>query len=94
LLQFGSKDSKDTRIASHLAKKAEIPFINIELGVSYIKNINLSCGEEFIINSSGTATFARSHYLHSAKRLSSDFQHIITGNFGSEIFRAAHIAGL
>lgn len=90
---FGSKDSKDTRIASQLAKKAETPFINIELGDSYIKNYNLSCGEEFIINSSGTATFARSHYLHSAKRLSSDFKHIITGNFGSEIFRAAHIAG-
>ena len=90
---FGSKNSKDTRIASQLAEKAGIPFINFELEDSYIKNDNLPCGKEFIINSSGTSTFARSHYLHSAKRLSSDFQHIITGNFGSEIFRAAHIAG-
>jgi len=90
---FGSQDSKDTRIASQLAKKAEIPFINIELGDSYIKNENLHCGEEFIINSSATATFARSHYLYSAKRLSSDYQYVITGNFGSEIFRAAHVAG-
>lgn len=90
---FGSQVSKDTRIASQLAKNAGIPFINIELGDLYIKNDNLPCGEKFILHSSGTATFVRSHYLHSAKRLSSDFQHIITGNFGSEIFRAAHIAG-
>ncbi len=90
---FGSQESKDTEIASRLAKKADIPFINIELGDSYIKNESRSCGEEFIVNSSGTATFARAHYLYSAKILSGDYQHIITGNFGSEIFRAAHIAG-
>lgn len=90
---FGSQDSKDTWIASQLAKKAEIPFINIELGDSYIKNDNLPCGEEFILNSSGSATFARAHYLHSAKKLSADYHYVITGNFGSEIFRAAHVAG-
>lgn len=90
---FGTPDSKDIRIASQLASKVKNPFIGIQLTSEYIKNDSYNCGEEFIYNSSGTATFARAHYLYSAKRLASDYQHVITGNFGSEIFRAAHIAG-
>ena len=93
MLQFWFEKFKRHPNSITVSRKGRIPFINFELEDSYIKNDNLPCGKEFIINSSGTATFARSHYLHSAKRLSSDFQHIITGNFGSEIFRAAHIAG-
>lgn len=90
---FGSENSKDTLIASQLASKAQIPFINIQLDDEYIHNNSYPCGKEFILNSSGTATFTRAHYLYSAKSLSKDFQYIITGNFGSEIFRAAHVAG-
>jgi hypothetical protein len=54
---------------------------------------SLKTGKEFIINSSGTATFARAHYLYAARQLASETEHIITGNFGSEIFRAAHVVG-
>lgn len=90
---FGSSESKDTLIASHLAGKADIPFKNIELNDEYASESSLGNGSEFIENSSGTATFARAHYLYATKRLHSDYEHIITGNFGSEIFRAAHNAG-
>ncbi len=91
---FGSNDSKDTQIAMQLASKANLPFINFELNNEYIKKSSLNCGKEFILNSSGNATFARAHYLYSAKSLAKEYQYIITGNFGSEIFRAAHIAGV
>jgi hypothetical protein len=90
---FGSSNSTETQIASLLTSKAGIPFINIELNDKYVRESSLDCGKEFIKKSSGTATFTRAHYLFAGKRLSEDFQYIITGNFGSEVFRAAHIAG-
>lgn len=90
---FGSLDSKDIKIAETLAAKARIPFINIKLNDEYTKESSLTSGQEFIRNSSGSSTFARAHYLYAAKRLSNDYQYIITGNFGSEIFRAAHNSG-
>jgi len=91
---FGTSDSKDTAIASRLAGIVGIPFINIELNNYYINESSLSDGREFVENSSGSATFARAHYLHAAKKLSWNFEYLVTGNFGSEIFRAAHVAGV
>jgi asparagine synthase (glutamine-hydrolysing) len=91
---FGSETSKDVKIAEMLSFEATLPFIKIELGDGYINHESYGCGEEFIINSSYNATFARAHYLFAAKQLSKQFKYIITGNFGSEIFRAAHVAGV
>ncbi len=91
---FGSSASKDTQIASQLTAKAGITFLNIELDDKYVAESSLDCGREFIQGSSGSATFARAHYLFAAKALSENQEYIVTGNFGSEIFRAAHIAGV
>ncbi|MCG2810719.1 MAG: hypothetical protein L6428_04570 [Candidatus Aminicenantes bacterium] len=91
---FGSCCSKDVEIASSLAAKANIPFIKVDLDDEYAKNSSLDCGLEFIRNASGTATFARAHYLYAAKLLAAKTEHIVTGNFGSEIFRAAHVPGV
>lgn len=91
---FGTHESKDIQIALKLSSFAEIPFINIALNEGYVKGESLGNGREFIENSSGKATFARAHYLYAAKILSENFNHIVTGNFGSEVFRAVHIAGV
>ena len=91
---FGTETSKDLTIAKALSAKADLPFLKIELGEDYAVQKSLECGREFIMNASGTATFARAHYLHAAKQLAGETDIIITGNFGSEIFRAAHIAGV
>ena len=91
---FGSESSKDVRIAEELAQKANLPFLKLDLGDEYIQHESFECGKEFLINSSGTATFARAHYLFAAKQLSEKFEHMITGNFGSEVFRAAHVSGV
>ncbi len=91
---FGAETSKDVVIAEALSAKADLNFNKIGLGQEYATQKSLECGREFIMNSSGTATFARAHYLFAAKQLSKNNNQIITGNFGSEIFRAAHIAGV
>ena len=65
---FGTYDSKDTIIASQLAAEAGIPFINVELNDQYASESSLANGKEFIESASGSATFARAHYLYAAKR--------------------------
>lgn len=90
---FGSEESRDIQVASKLAEGASLEFINISLNDQYVTEASLTEGQEFIINSSGTATFARAHYLYAAKALAEKSRFVVTGNFGSEIFRAAHIVG-
>ncbi len=90
---FGAPDSLDLKIADLLARRAGLPLIPVLLDDGYIRNESRNCGEEFILNSSGSATFTRAHYLHAARRLSREYKHMVTGNFGSEVFRAAHVAG-
>jgi len=91
---FGSATSKDVIIAEMLSRVAGLRYNRINLGIDYATRESLECGKEFILNSSGTATFSRAHYLFAAKRLAEETNYIITGNFGSEIFRSAHIAGV
>ncbi len=90
---FGSETAKDVIIAEKLSRVAGLRFNRINLGVDYAARESLECGREFIFNSSGTATFARAHYLFAAKKLAEETKYIVTGNFGSEIFRSAHISG-
>ena len=91
---FGSTTSKDVQIASQLSLKAGIPFIDIRLNNKYAGEKSLECGLEFIRQSSGTANFARAHYLFAAKQIAGKTEYVVTGNFGSEIFRAAHSPGV
>lgn len=91
---FGSAESTDTEVAKILSTHANIPFNHYLLDKNYIEKHSFNCGLEFISNSSGTAAFTRAHYLHAVKELCKKTNYLITGNFGSEIFRAAHIAGI
>lgn len=90
---FGRKNTSDTTIAAQLANSAGINFSEIELNKEYVANQSLKNGLEFIVNANGTAGFARAHYLYAAKLLQADTRYLITGNFGSEIFRAVHNIG-
>jgi hypothetical protein len=91
---FGSETCNDVVIASRLSDKAGIKYYNVRLDENYVKNDCLQSGIDFINASSGTASFSRAHYLYATKDLSTRTNFLLTGNFGSEIFRAAHIAGV
>mgnify|MGYP000885829290 CR=1 FL=1 len=90
---FGSHRSKDLLLSAELSRIVGLKHKEILLGDEYITQGSLIDGKDFIINSSGTATFARAHYLYATRKLAAETDCIVTGNFGSEIFRAAHIAG-
>jgi len=91
---LGPRDSIDKLIAAKLCASADLVYVDIPLDEEYTYGKSLNNGLEFIQNASGTATFARAHYLYAAKKLVKNTNVIVTGNFGSEIFRAVHIPGV
>lgn len=90
---FGTAASGDLLSARKATREAGIRLEEISLDDDYVKNASLDNGREFIINASGTGSFERAHYLYSAKRLKDRGSCLVTGNFGSEILRTAHISG-
>lgn len=90
---FGNELSDDTMIAAKLASAADLKFNLIKLDNDYVSNHSLECGLQFIKNSGGYGGFARAHYLFACRAMSQKSKYLVTGNFGSEIFRAAHNAG-
>jgi len=90
---FGNEFSDDAKIAAKLSSIPGLKFNLIRLDRDYIVNHSLGDGLQFISNSGGNAGFARAHYLFACKTLSLKSKYLVTGNFGSEIFRAAHNAG-
>lgn len=90
---FGNEVSNDTRIAAKLSAIGGLRFNLIGLDKDYVINHSLEDGLQFINNSNGNAGFARAHYLFACKMLSLKSRYLVTGNFGSEIFRAAHNPG-
>lgn len=91
---FGSSGSKDVEIAKELSKAAGIEYQQIDLNSDYIQGKSFENGKSFITTSNGTASFSRAHYLYAATELKKRTRYIITGNFGSELFRAAHVSGV
>lgn len=90
---FGSSLSSDIVVAEKLSALAGISYQKIDLDQQYANEHSLNNGLEFIKRSSGSGSFARSHYLFAIKQLAATSRYVITGNFGSEVFRAAHMAG-
>lgn len=91
---FGTSASRDLSLARETASKTYIPFFSIELNDDYIINFSLESGRKLILNSSGNATFTRAHYLFAAGLLANKTRYLVSGNFGSEIFRAVHVPGV
>lgn len=89
---FGSQNASDLLLPMEQAEKFGINFLPIHLEDEYISSF-YSDGLDLIRLSEGQASFNRAQYVYAARILSVKFSHMITGNFGSELFRAAHVAG-
>ena len=91
---IGSASSADLQTAAHAAEAAGLRFIPVSTDEEYVREQSLDAGLRFIYGSSSVATFSRGHYIHAASLLSRESRYIITGNFGSEVFRAVHTPGV
>lgn len=90
---FGKNNTNDVSIPAHLSSLAGLNYERIDLDKDYQDSHSLNNGLEFIEGAFGTAGFSRAHYLYAVKNISKRANYLITGNFGSEIFRATHNAG-
>ena len=90
---FGAEDYNDLTLPLEQAKQIGVEFIPFMLDDRYIKEESLICGLEMIVKTEGNASFARAHYRYAAEKLSKRTKYVITGNFGSELFRAFQYSG-
>lgn len=91
---FGAPGSKDVEIPDRVTKATGLPYVKMLLDDEYAATKSLVNGLEFVFSSSGTASFARGHYLYAVKEMARYSEYMITGNFGSELFRAANVRGV
>lgn len=91
---FGTDLSMDIKVASHIAGQTGIDFLPVMTDEDYISRNSLDAGRRFIRGSSGIGTFTRAHYVYAASTLARRTRYLITGNFGSEVFRAVHNTGV
>lgn len=91
---FGTYNSGDVRIANKIAQEEGFSHNFIDLNVEYVENSSLKFGKQFIEGSNGIGSFSRAHYSYAIDVLKDKSDTFITGNFGSELFRALHIAGV
>lgn len=91
---FGNDGSSDLCLPREQAKKLGIEFLPIALESEYINHHYYTNALDLVKYTEGYASFSRAHYLFAARMLSTRFNYMITGNFGSELFRAAHVIGV
>jgi asparagine synthetase B (glutamine-hydrolysing) len=91
---IGSGSSDDMLTAARVAEGSALKFTPVITDEKYVSEQSLDSGLRFISGSSGVATFSRAHYIFAASQLAAETRYIITGNFGSEIFRAVHNPGV
>lgn len=90
---IGTEGNDDLTLPRKQAEQLGIKFSPINLDNEKYLNEFWELGKEIIIESGASTNFLQVHWPYSARLLSSKTQNLISGVFGSELFRAAHIAG-
>ncbi len=91
---FGTKTSPDVTIPLEQSKNLGINFHPFYLDDEIYIRKSLEYGLELVEETSSLSNFARAHYVFAAKQISKTNKYILTGNFGSELFRAFHMTGV
>ena len=91
---FGRSESDDIIIGKYVADKTSLDYHKFILDEEFAEKHSKNNGLEFIRNASGSATFARAHYLYAAKELAEKYGYIVTGNFGNEVLQATNVLGV
>ncbi len=91
---FGMPEEEDVTFPFAQAKKTGIPYLPIYLDGAYVENHAYDSALAFLELSEYNGNLGRPHYHYAARLLSEKTQYILTGNFGSELFRAMHQPGV
>ncbi len=91
---FGMPGESDVSLPARQSQELGIPFLPIYLDDIYVRNHALPSAIGFMQRSEYNGNLGRPHYFYAAEVLSKRFRYILTGNFGSELFRAMHQPGV
>lgn len=91
---FGKPSSSDIYFPIRQSEALGIPYTPIYLDEEYLHKHSLAAAYTFIQESDYNGNFGRPHYTHAAQKLAQSSNFILTGNFGSELFRALHEPGV
>jgi hypothetical protein len=90
---FGTETNEDLYLPREQALILGIDFSPIYLDSNAYHDKFWKLGTDIIRKSGGATNFLQVHWAYSAKLLSQNTNTIISGVFGSELFRSAHISG-
>ncbi|GJM31916.1 MAG: hypothetical protein DHS20C18_09170 [Saprospiraceae bacterium] len=91
---FGRPGSSDVTVPDKQSQKLGISYYPIYLDQKYVREEALEAGNNFLSLTGYNGNFGRPHYEYAARQLSQEVDYILTGNFGSELFRALHLPGV
>lgn len=91
---FGRSDSTDVSLPAQQAARLNVPYFPILLDDQYVARHSLESAWSFMDLTEYNGNFGRPHYYYAAGRLAEKTNVILTGNFGSELFRALHLPGV
>lgn len=90
---FGRPGESDIVLPEKQARELGIPYSPILLDDRYLAEEALSSALAFMELSDHAGNLGRPHYHYAARKLAGSHTHLVTGNFGSELFRALHAPG-
>jgi asparagine synthase (glutamine-hydrolysing) len=91
---FGRPGNSDVTFPMTQAKKLQLTYYPLYLGENYLMRESLPAARSFMELTGFNGNFGRPHYEFAARKLAEKTRCILTGNFGSELFRALHLPGV
>ena len=90
---FGLPGESDIALPEKQAHELGVPYSPILLDDRYVREDALASALAFMELSDHAGNLGRPHYHYAARLLARDHTHLVSGNFGSELFRALHAPG-
>lgn len=91
---FGHPQDADLTFPQAQTRRLGIPYRPILLDAEYVQEAALPSAWKFMELTEFNGNFGRPHYHFAAQNLAREVDYLITGNFGSELFRALHQPGV
>ena len=91
---FGRPGNSDVALPMSQSAQLQLTHFPIYLDQDYVETESRSAAGSFMELTEFNGNFGRPHYEYAARKLAEKTRYILTGNFGSELFRALHLPGV
>ncbi|MBL7775303.1 MAG: hypothetical protein JNK89_04835 [Saprospiraceae bacterium] len=91
---FGMPDESDLRFPAEQSRRLGIDYLPVCLDAGYVERHAGESARGFLHETDFFGNLGRPHYRYAARVLAEKTGYLLTGNFGSELFRAMHQPGV